>query len=890
LTAYETIDLGAVVLIAALLVVAILILTVNAMRFSRDPDIRAGMQWLIVADLMLLVGTCAMLLVPLIGFEASAALISVGSVGTLLAGFGALNRGLGQPIPVTLLLATGGTIITAVGGLVLIGVAVPTVLAVSSTLNGAMIAVMIVILHRRTTRLGRAQVLLATLPFGLFLALYAIRLLGVILDADPALLTWLTLMLAFLLAFATLQWCFALLAFGTVRLTRSLSAERQRAEEASAQKSRFLANMSHEIRTPLNGILGMTQVLQARIHSPDEAEMIGTIAQSGEDLLALLNDILDLSKVEAGKLDIAPAPFVPATLLARAIQLHRWRAEERGIALEVVIDPALSDHRLGDAQRIMQVVNNLLGNAIKFTLTGSVRLTARLPTPPAGPPSPGPSPSGRADDLVGIEIVDTGIGMHPDHLARVFEDFVQADDGISRRFGGSGLGLAISRRLVTLMGGWIEAESQEGIGTRMRIVLPLPPAGQPPGTTTAAARSGTGLIDADTTAGHGNAAQGGGSPAGAGATASPAPDAGTPGAPDASRGAGPAHSVAGARGEPWTAGLRILMAEDNLTNQKVIRSMLAGTGITLDIVANGRLAVARFVAAGTPPETAAATAEPTGEGCAAPSAAPAAPSTANHATAARTTATRTTDPRTTDPGTTAPGTTAPPAGAGKGATGSAPGTNARASVAAPDRADPTRSPGSAETGFGAHGSVNGGSDESGSGTAAAPGHSGDYHLLLLDVQMPELDGPSALRQMQAHAAAHGMTLPPAIALTANVMAHQIEDYRAAGFRAHLPKPVRRQDLLAVIGRLSGRPLPVSDGPAPGLPEASAREPAPVAAPVAAAVETSVETPVAAQVATEAGAQGADGRGARRAAGQARRRRGPWRPSDSGDPAVETGLG
>ncbi|MFN3643021.1 MAG: PAS domain-containing protein [Gemmobacter sp.] len=240
-----------------------------------------------------------------------------------------------------------------------------------------------------------------------------------------------------------------------------LYTAKERAEAANRAKSRFLANMSHEIRTPLNGVLGMAELLEAALTDPDHKLMVATIRDSGEGLLTILNDILDLAKIEAGKLAIERIAFDPATLSDRIARLHERPATARGLRL--VIDCAVQGTRLGDPHRILQVMHNLVGNAVKFTSAGEVRMRIA-----AGP-----------DDTIVLTVADTGIGMNEDALARAFEDFEQAEDSVSRRFGGTGLGLAIVRRLVELMDGTLAAESTPGRGTTVTVTLPAPAATAP---------------------------------------------------------------------------------------------------------------------------------------------------------------------------------------------------------------------------------------------------------------------------------------------------------------------------------------------------------------------------------------------------------------------------
>ncbi|MCU0619288.1 MAG: ATP-binding protein, partial [Gemmatimonadaceae bacterium] len=235
---------------------------------------------------------------------------------------------------------------------------------------------------------------------------------------------------------------------------------KEEAESAARTKSAFLANMSHELRTPLNGVLGMLELLIAGSLDPTFERYARTAHASGASLLHLLDDILDLSKVEAGKLELVTAPFDPRALLVEACELFRRRAEDRGLALRLEGVATLPASVVGDEWRIRQVLLNLLGNAIKFTEFGEVVVTAAADATPDG-------------TRLRFEVCDTGIGIPATVQARLFEPFAQGDSSTTRRFGGSGLGLSITRELVALMEGTLDFTSVEGQGTTFRVTLPL---------------------------------------------------------------------------------------------------------------------------------------------------------------------------------------------------------------------------------------------------------------------------------------------------------------------------------------------------------------------------------------------------------------------------------
>ena len=371
----------------------------------------------------------------------------------------------------------------------------------------------------------------------------------------------------------------------------------EEAKSASRAKSAFLATMSHEIRTPLNGVLGMAQAIAARRRLPaDLRAQAGVIKASGEGLLAILNDILDLSRVEAGKLELEAIAFDLAALADGARQTFEPLAKEKGVAIELEVGEGVAGAYLGDPTRVRQILHNLISNALKFTEAG--RIVVGL---------------ARGEDGVRITVRDSGVGIAPEALARLFAKFEQADASTTRRYGGAGLGLSICRELAELMGGSIAAESTPGQGATFTVSLPLPWAGE------------------------------------AVPTAETAPPA------------------AFAPGRP----LRVLAAEDNAVNQLVLRTLLAQVGVEPTIVADGRAAVEAW----------------------------------------------------------------------------------------------GREP---------------------------------WDLILMDVQMPVMDGPAAARAIRAAEAAGGRPRTPIVALTANAMAHQVAEYAAAGMDGHVAKPIEAAALYAAL--------------------------------------------------------------------------------------------
>jgi len=318
----------------------------------------------------------------------------------------------------------------------------------------------------------------------------------------------------------------------------ALVTARNEADAASRSKTEFLANMSHEIRTPMTAILGYVDLLadhgDSAPNAPSREEAVETIRRNARHLLSLINDVLDLSKVEAGQMHMDRQRVRTLDLVQDALRLMDDRARQKGLALRLILDGDVPDTISTDPTRLRQVLINLLGNAVKFTDQGAVTLTLRRPDLQSG--------------MVAFEVADTGIGMTPEQLSRLYQPFMQADMSTTRRYGGTGLGLAITRRCVDILGGTIAVRSAPGSGTSFTFTID---AGDLQGAQPARLRSG------EPAAGEG----------------------------------GPLRLPSAVR-QPLS-GVRVLLAEDGLDNQRLIRFHLERAGARVDVVDNGAKAVER---------------------------------------------------------------------------------------------------------------------------------------------------------------------------------------------------------------------------------------------------------------------------------------------------------
>jgi signal transduction histidine kinase/ActR/RegA family two-component response regulator len=299
--------------------------------------------------------------------------------------------------------------------------------------------------------------------------------------------------------------------------TRALEEALAAMQDALRAKGEFLAVVSHEIRTPMNGVLGMAELLRLTDLTDEQRRYVSTIQTSGETLLAIINDILDMSKLDSGKVRLDARPLEPRVVLREVADLLGAQAQSKGLYLDVDVARDVPKWIAGDATRLKQIVTNLVGNALKFTHHGGVRVSLALV---------------EAGAILECQVQDTGIGIPPDKVGRLFERFSQVDSSINRRYGGTGLGLVICKHLVEAMGGVISAQSKQHRGSTFTFRIPFTPA-EPP-------------------------------------AAAPAPASDAPAA---------------------ACGLRILLVEDNPVNQMLAMGMLQKLGCTADLARDGEEAL-----------------------------------------------------------------------------------------------------------------------------------------------------------------------------------------------------------------------------------------------------------------------------------------------------------
>lgn len=433
----------------------------------------------------LLCAVVSVLLTEHLPFAASAACIIAGAHLAIILAYLGFREALGAPLPARPILGMAALICLAQGFLALATGDVGLLMLTSSLVNGLLGLMGCADILRLGSRHRRPARLLPALPFALPFALvgfaYLARLVLLLTGASAAELLTMTALIAFALGIASMTWGFALILLREAFLKNQLAESRQKAEAMVKQRTRFFAQMSHEIRTPLNGILGLTEILAPHVRGQEGRKLLADLRSSGSLLMSIVNEMLDFSKAEAGRIELESLPINLPTLIRTIASQYQAIGASKGVDVNVDIRPTIFPTVLGDPTRLNQILQNLLGNAMKFTSSGSIHVELVHDSQGA----------------VALSVRDTGIGMTEAQIETLFMPFQQAAADTARHFGGTGLGMSIVKMLVDAMDGAILVESRPGRGTCVSVRLPLhaaplapPPEPEEPVSTTKMATAG----------------------------------------------------------------------------------------------------------------------------------------------------------------------------------------------------------------------------------------------------------------------------------------------------------------------------------------------------------------------------------------------------------------
>ena len=453
------VDFSILVSVGSLLTLVSAMIVYYLLRTTTE-DFRPAVHWYAGSTLFLVIASVGVLTNAVLPYALTAFLIITGAhLGVVLA-YATFRQIAGAPLRWQPVVALSALACGVQGAVALADAEVMTLMLTSSLVNGPVAVLAGLDLGRRFKAANRAFVILLALPFVVVGFAYLLRLGVILATGDTVLMMISTAGIAFVLGVAGMIWGFSLIIQRETDLNQQLKQARRQAVVLSQQKARFFAQMNHELRTPLNGLLGLSELLHPHVRKGEGESLLRELQRSGELLLSIVNEVLDYSKAEAGKVQLELLPMDLEEVLENAAAQYRRVAASKSVNLSVHIRPADMPPVLGDPTRINQVFHNLLSNALKFTRAGEIMVTAER----------------GAGDLVVFTVTDSGIGMTKEQLDVVFVPFQQASAETTRRFGGTGLGMSIVKMLVETMNGTIDVDSALGRGTTITISLPLPEA------------------------------------------------------------------------------------------------------------------------------------------------------------------------------------------------------------------------------------------------------------------------------------------------------------------------------------------------------------------------------------------------------------------------------